>query len=71
MKILSVILFFITTLGFISCSDDNNFCVDEKKQIIIVHNLMSFKIVRDSLDVVGTREYTMNYNRSLNIINDS
>lgn len=59
MKILSVILFFITTLGFISCSDDNNFCVDEKKQIIIVHNLMSFKIVRDSPDVVGTREYTI------------
>lgn len=46
-------------IGFISCSDDNNFCVDEKKQIIIVHNLMSFKIVRDSPDVVGTREYTI------------
>ena len=50
-KIIQTVFIFVVLYSFMACTTDHSFTLDEKRQIIVVHNLLILEIESDSSQI--------------------
>lgn len=50
-KIIQTVFIFVVLYSFMACTTDHSFMLDEKRQIIVVHNLLILEIESDSTQI--------------------